>query len=94
MTIHQLSSQLHSLAVGGFLNGEKFSQRELENYIAKSFRPETQLKLGNELAMEIALPDGRWIFSISRFGQGADGFDYCIPDTREQEARLVERLLA
>jgi hypothetical protein len=39
--------------------------------------------------METVLHDGqRWFFTVDRWGDGPDGFDYTIPDTREQEARI------
>ena len=92
MTIHQLSTQLHNLSVAGYFNGEKFTKRQLENYIAGAFRPGTSLKAGNRLVMEIALPDGRWYFTVNRFSQEPDGFDYTIPDDRDQEARILALL--
>lgn len=82
MTIHNLASQLHSLSVGGYFNGEKFTATRLEDYIA------SMLRTGDRLVMEIALPDGRWLFTITRFAQKPDGFDYCIPDNREQEGKI------
>ena len=94
MTIHDISTQLHDLSVGGFFNGEKFTKRELHNYITNMFRPEAgPLKAGHRLVMEIALPDGRWFFTIDRFADMPDGFDYYIPDNREQEARVKALLL-
>ena len=87
MTIQYIASQLHSLSVGGYFNGEKRSKQWLETYISDAFR--SQLKLGNRLVMEIALPDGQWLFTVDRH---ADGFDYWIPDNRDQEARLYKRL--
>ena len=86
MTIHQISRQLHSLSVGGYFNGERFSERRLEAYISN------MLRTGDRLVMEISLPDGRWLFSITRFSQLSDGFGYVIPETREQEARLISLL--
>ena len=92
MTIHELSTQLHNLSVGGYFNGEKFTKRQLEHYIASSFRPEVSLKAGNQLVMEIALRDGRWFFTINRWSDKPDGFDYTIPDNRDQEARIISLL--
>ena len=90
MTIKYLASQLHDLSLGGYFNGQKVSKQWLESYISKAFQ--SQLKLGNRLVMEIALPDGRWLFTINRFSDSADGFDYTIPETREQEARIRKML--
>ena len=88
MTIHEVSAQLYNLSVAGYFNGEKFTKRQLELYIANSFRPEVHLKAENRLVMEIALPDGRWYFTVNRFSDKPDGFDYTIPDDREQEGKI------
>ena len=89
MTIKHLSEQLYALSVGGFFNGEKFTKAELLDYIKGVFRPELNAR---RWVMEIALPDGRWLFTINRYSDSADGFDYFIPATREQEKALVESL--
>lgn len=88
MTIHEVSTQLHNLSVAGYFNGEKFTKRQLEHVIAQSFRPEAQLKAGNQLVMEIALRDGRWLFTVNKYADSPDSYDYTIPDTREQEAYI------
>ena len=90
MTLHDISSQLHSLSVDGFFNRQKVTVRWLESYIS------TMLVRagGDSLVMEIALPDGWWHFSIHKFADGGKiGFDYTIPDTREQEAHILSDLL-
>ena len=93
MTIRDVSRQLYSLSVGGFFNGEKFTERQLHNYIAAMFRPNVgPLKLGNQLVMEVALPDGWWYMYIIKYADRADGFDYYIPDTREDSDRIRDAL--
>lgn len=84
MTIRYIAHQLHDLSVAGYFNGEKFTSRQLEQYIANMFRQDA----GNQLIMEIALPDGRWLFTVNHFANGPSGYDYTIPDTRDQEARI------
>jgi len=93
MTIREISSQLLHIAIDGRINGEKFSKAGLERYISTMFRG-GDLKLGNAIAMEINLRDGHWLFTVERFSNEADGFDYYIPDTREQEDRIWKRLTA
>ena len=88
MTIPQVSRQLIGLSVGGYINGEKFTVDRLAAQIAKLFSGTSK----TQVVMEIALPDGRWFFTVNRFGKGHDGFDYTIPEDREQEA-AVKRLL-
>ena len=93
MTIHEISNQLHALSVDGIFNGEKFAKRELEHYINNCFE-KGSLKLKNRLVMEINLRDGKWLFTVDRFSDSVNGFDYYIPDTREQEAHIWELLTA
>ena len=88
MTIPQVASQLIGLSVGGYINGEKFSVDRLVNTIAAWFKVDGKQRI----VMEIALPDGRWFFTVNHYGSGRDAFDYTIPETREQEA-VIRRLL-
>ena len=81
MTIHELVNQLHGLSVGGYFNGEKFSKSRLTDYIRKMLSGRH-----NRLIMEISLPDGRWFFTVNRFSQANDGYDYYIPNNRENES--------
>ena len=89
MTIPQVASQLIGLSVGGYINGEKFTVDRLTSQIAAWFSGSTNKRI----VMEIALPDGRWFFTVNHYAASRDGFDYTIPETREQEAairRLIE----
>lgn len=82
MTIKEIAGQLHKMSKG-HINGEKFTKRELENVFQMWMRNSTRY-IGS-----ITLPDGEWLFSLDRFGDKADQFDYTIPDTREQEMELM-----
>lgn len=94
MTIHELSNHLYNLSVGGYFNGEKFTRRQLELHIRSAFKSEATLKIPHQYVMEIALPDGRWMFSVNHYNSAADGFDYTIPDNRDQEQALRDLLTA
>jgi len=39
----------------------------------------------------ITLADGNWYFYVSRYADTPDGYDYMIPDTREQEDEWRKR---
>lgn len=93
MTIREIAHQLHRLSVVGYFNGEKFSEKELRGYLEGMFRPGVHLKAGNSVIMEISLPDGNWFFSVSRFSDSRDGYDYWIPDNKEEEGRILSRLM-
>ena len=86
MTIPEIATQLHKLSVNGYFNHEKFTRLDLLHYIRDAFQWRIQ-----QLQMEILLPDGWWHFVITRFSDKPDGYDYAIPDTREQEAELKAR---
>ena len=82
MTIREITNQLYNLSVGGFFNKEKFTEERLHKYISNMFRT------GNKLVMQIALPDGWWFFIINKFAETPDGYDYIIPDNRQQESKV------
>lgn len=86
MTLHDISHMAYSLAVGHYINGEKFSEKRIENMLASMLRKEGDTYIG-----EIALPDGKWMFRASII---CGTYDLYIPDTREQEKRLIAELLA
>lgn len=86
MTKTELTAQLMNLAVNNTFNAGRFSMKRLNTYISKMCR-----NVGDKLYMEISLPDGCWLFSITQYADGE--WDYYIPDTREQETKLTAELL-
>lgn len=86
MTALDLTKQLYDLALDHTINGERFTKRQLEHSIHIWLR-----KDGDNFIFEITLPDGRWFAEMRRIG---DEYDYYIPDTREQEQRVIDRLMA
>lgn len=92
MTIREISTQLYDLAVGHMLNSKTWTRQGLEHYIRTMFTG--SLKLDNAVAMEISLPDGKWLMTVNRFSDAADGYDYYIPDNRDQEKRIWHMLTA
>lgn len=85
MTLHEISSQLYSLSVDGFFNHQKVTASWLKNHIQENL-----VQRGKDsFVMEILLPDGWWHFAVHKFTDGNRiGYDYTIPDTREQEAYM------
>jgi len=92
MTIHDIATQLYNLTFDGFVNGEKFTKRGLETAIRAWMRDVSGNKIPNTHVIEACLPDGRWLVTITKFADRPDGYDYSIPDTREEEARIWARL--
>jgi len=86
MTKLELVNQLTDLAIDNRFNAEKFSKKRLHTYISKMCR-----NIGDSLVMNISLPDGDWYFRINRYS--ATEYDYEIPETREQETRIINALL-
>lgn len=84
MTINEVTNQLYDLSVGGYFNGEKFTRIQLHNYLKWA------TGISNRWVMQIALPDGWWFMSVSRFNNGEYG--YFIPEDREKEYRLKETI--
>ena len=88
MTIYDITQQLHSISLAGYFNCEKRSVEWLRTYIQSMFRAG-----GDSLIMEIAMPDGRWLFEVHRWTErGGAQYDYYLPETREQEDRLYKKL--
>ena len=92
MTLHETAKSLYNLSVGGFFNREKFSFSQFENYVKTLFKGTP--KLENRVVIEIALPDGWWLCEVIRYSDCADGYNYEIPETREQEQRIYKALTA
>ncbi len=87
MTLTSTVSSLVRLSVDGHFNREKFTADRLRKQLAAMVREKGDSYIG-----EIALPDGWWFFEVFRFSDAADGWDYYLPETREQEARLKAKL--
>ena len=90
MTLHEATNRLFDHALLGYINGEKFTKDRLYKQVASAFRDEVSLKIPHTYVLEVCLPDGRWFCSINHYAQKPDGFDYFIPDNREQEKRLID----
>lgn len=91
MTLHEISTQLHHMT-NGHINGEHFSRQALESNLHRWMRSCETNAIQNTHVIEVSLPDGTWLCEVHRFADVADGYDYYIPDTREQEARIWEML--
>lgn len=90
MTLHDIASQIHNLTFGGHVNGEKFTKVELEHVFSKWLAHAEHNIIPNTMIIEVCLRDGRWLATISKTPYG---YDYYIPDTREQESYLRNKLL-
>lgn len=88
MTLRTVTDQLYFLSVGGYFNNEKFTAERLYNQCKSLFRG--NLKAGNKLVMQIALPDGWWYFYIIQYAPNQ--YDYFIPATRNIEKRVIALL--
>jgi hypothetical protein len=90
MTIKQACTQLHGLSVDGYFNGEKFTAERLAKMAEPLFRDRPA---PSQVIYQIALLDGWWWFSINKYSDLPDGYDWTIPETREEEKKLYNRLL-
>lgn len=86
MTLKDITEQVYSIAVNGTVNGEKFTCKELYTAFKAWLR-----NPGDRYIFTLLLPDGEWFCEAAR---GPWGYDYTIPDTREQETRIKNRLFA
>ena len=92
MTLHEVSNQIYDLTIDGFVNGEQFTRRRLEQSIRRWMKDAEHNKIANRCVIELCLQDGRWLAIIDKFSDAPDGYDYTIPDTRDQESRLWQML--
>lgn len=93
MTIRELAIQLHTLTKG-HINGEVFTRRELMHNITLWTHDMSHNKITNSYVIELELPDGKWLATIDQYGTDPDGFGYYIPETREEERKLWDKLTA
>lgn len=93
MTIKEVANQIYSLSLGHYVNGVKFTKRELESTLARWMRNAENNKIKNCVVMEICMADGRWLTEVFKYADRPDGYDYDIPDNREQEKRIYEALM-
>ena len=92
MTLREVASQIYGLTIDGFVNGEQFTRKELEQVLRKWMDHAESNVVPNVHVVELSLPDGRWLAAVSNFRKTHDGYDYYVPDTREEEAHLYQRL--
>lgn len=90
MTLHDIATQVHQLTLGGFVNGEKYTRRELERTLGIWLDRAEHNAIPNTVVFELCLQDGRWLCTASKVG---NMYDYYIPDTREDERRIWDRLV-
>ena len=93
MTIKEVANQIYSLSIGHYVNGVKFTKMELESTLARWMRNAENNKIKNCVVMEICMADGRWLTEVFKYADRPDGYDYDIPDNREQEKRIYEALM-
>ena len=82
MTLHEVANQIHDLTAGT-INGEHFTKTEFNTTLRR------WMGLGEQMIFELTLPDGRWLCKVYEI---RDGYDYFLPDTREQERELYKEL--
>ncbi len=89
MNMPEVIDQLHSLAVDGEINGKKKTKKELKDLLVNAM---SNFDKDCKVLLKIRLRDGVWYCSVRRWlpaGTRFFEFDYLIPDTREQEERML-----
>ena len=87
MTLNYIINQVYHLSVNGYFNHQKFTFADFKDAITRWMRGT------NRYILEISLPDGWWYMSINKYNNNIDGYDYFIPDNREQEKHLLNYLV-
>ena len=84
MTLNELSKMTYKLCIGHYMNDVKWTPSSLKGYLAVMLIKEHDKYIG-----QLCLPDGKW---FCQFTKNGDYYDLYIPDTREQEQRLIDNL--
>ena len=86
MTIREVSKQICRISKGR-INGEKFTQNRLSDYLNNMFRT------GRSVIIQVELNDGLWLCEVDMYEvHPFCSYDYFLPETREQEKILYNRL--
>ena len=89
MTLKEACTRVHKLALAGYINGEKFTADRFYRQTASLFQDR---EAPCQVWFTIAQPDGWWYSTINQYRKGE--FDWTIPESREQEARIKDALMA
>lgn len=85
MTLNQMSDHVYRFSRGHILNGQKNTKEDFRFWFNRMFR-------NNEMVLfSMELPDGEWLCKAVHTQYG---YDYFVPDTREEEYRLFKEWLA
>lgn len=86
MTIHEISNQLCSLAVGHCINNQKVSVKWLDGYISKMFYASNY----KYCLLEIAMADGRFPCLIYKYSD--KGYSYSIAEQKDRDDNFARFL--
>jgi hypothetical protein len=84
MTLQDITEQAMQLAVGGYINGEKFTAKRMRDTFSRMLDT-----ANSEYIFEVSMPDGRWFCKAVRRDFG---YDLIVPDSREQEQQIKDEL--
>ena len=92
MTLRQVADSLYEMTIAGYVNDTKYSRSGFCSALEEWMLFPESLKIKNRLVLQLSLPDGRWMATVNKFSDSADGYDYTIPADREEEAALLQLL--
>lgn len=89
MTLKEACNRVYNLTIAGYINGEKFTADRFYRQTASLFQDR---EAPCQVWFAVAQPDGWWYSTINQYRKGE--FDWTIPETREQEARIIRAFMA
>lgn len=92
MTIREVSDQIYDLT-GGKINEQLFCKERLYKNIQTWFKDCEHNKIKNGVVIHAELMDGGWYCLLTKYSNNIDGYDYYIPETREDEHKLILRFM-
>ena len=85
MTLNQMFDHVYKFSKGHILNGQKNTKENFRFWFKRMFRNNGMVLFSMEF------PDGEWLCKAVRTQYG---YDYFVPDTREEESRFLKEWLA
>lgn len=84
MTLIQMSDCVYKNSKGHVLNGKETTKENFRYWFEKMFCDQ------KKVLFSMSFPDGEWHCVAVHY---RDGYDYYVPDTRKEEAIMLERFL-
>ena len=84
MTLAEMAKAVYKHSVGHVLNGQKMKEADMHYWFKR------MLNGKKSVVFTMQFPDGEWLCEAVHEDWG---YDYIVPDTREEEAKILQKFL-